>query len=253
LSRYPIQAERDSSIGQHRPEGGSMSYVLRVVLPDRPGSLGAVASALGRVGADILAMDIVERSAESAVDDIVVELPSGKQPDTLITAAETIPGVRVESVRPDPGVADHHREWELVEALASDPAKAVDTLARMLPKVLRAGWVIVVRVGRDKEIHLLAGGGGVPNLTGVTPGWAPVGEAGALDPEAYWVPEDWKTIGTEMAVAPLGSPEVAVLVGRPGGPALRDSEIGRLAHLAGLTAVVAARMVPLQRPIEPTG
>ncbi len=232
-----------------------MSYVLRVVLPDRPGSLGAVASALGRVGADILAMDIVERSYEHAVDDIVVDLPSGKQPDVLITAAETVPGVRVESVRPDPGVADRHREWELVEAIATEPGKAIQTLARMLPKVLRAGWAIIVRVGDDKEIHLLAGGGGVPNLTGVTPGWAPVDEAGVLDPEAYWVPDDWKTIGTEMAVAPVGSPEVAVIVGRPGGPAMRDSEIARLAHLAGLTAVVAARMFPSQRNpgAAPTG
>ena len=229
-----------------------MSYVLRVVLPDRPGSLGAVASALGRVGADILAMDIVERSVDSAVDDIVVELPSGKQPDTLITAAETVPGVRVESVRPDPGVADRHREWELVEALATEPAKAIQTLARMLPKVLRAGWVIVVRVDDDKVIELLAGGGGVPNLDGVSPGWAPVLEAGVLDPEAYWVPEDWKTIGTEMAVAPLGTADVAVLVGRPGGPALRNSEVARLAHLAGLTAVVAARMVPIQRTTGPS-
>lgn len=232
-----------------------MSYVLRVVLPDRPGTLGAVASALGRVGADILAMDIVERSVDSAVDDIVVELPSGKQPDTLITAAETVPGVRVESVRPDPGVADRHREWELVEALTTEPAKAIQTLARMLPKVLRAGWVIVVRVtdhADTKVIELLAGGGGVPNLDGVSPGWAPVLEAGVLDPEAYWVPEDWKTIGTEMAVAPLGTADVAVLVGRPGGPALRNSEVARLAHLAGLTAVVAARMMPAQRTTGPS-
>lgn len=228
-----------------------MSYVLRVVLPDKPGSLGAVASALGRVGADILAMDIVERSYDTAVDDIVVELPSGKQPDVLITAAETVLGVRVESVRPDPGVADRHREWELVEAIAAQPGKAIETLARMLPKVLRAGWAIVVRVGEDKEIHLLAGGGGVPDLTGVTPGWAPVDEAVALDPEAWWVPEDWKTIGTEMAVAPIGGTEMAVLVGRPGGPALRNSEIARLGHLAGLTAVVVARLLPPQRATGP--
>lgn len=230
-----------------------MSYVLRVVLPDRPGSLGAVATALGRVGVDILAMDIVERSLDSAVDDIVVDLPSGKQPDVLITAAETVTGVRVESVRPDPGVADRHREWELVEAIAAEPARAIESLARMLPKVLRAGWAIVVRVGDDRIIHLLAGGGGVPNLAGVTPGWAPVDEAGVLDPEAYWVPEDWKTIGTEMAVAPLGSAEVAVIVGRPGGPAMRNSEIARLAHLAGLTAVVAARGVPVHRQIDTSG
>jgi hypothetical protein len=214
-----------------------MSYVLRVVLPDRPGSLGAVATALGQIGADILAMDVVERAVGHAVDDIVVDIPPGRQPDALITAAESVYGVRVESVRPDPGVVDSHREWELVEAPASDPKHAMKILAGRLPKVLRAGWAIVVRVENDK-VELIAGGGGVPRLDGIRPGWAPVNKPAVLDPEASWVPADWKTLGTEMAVAPLGSPDVAVLVGRPGGPAIRDSELARLTHLAGLTAVV---------------
>ena len=161
-----------------------MSYVLRVVLPDRPGSLGAVATALGLIDADILAMDIVERFADKAVDDIVVDLPNGRAPDVLITAAETVPGVWVESVRPDPGVADRHREWELVEAIATDPAQALVILVRMLPKVLRAGWAVAVRVDADHRIEFLAGGGGVPRLTDVEPGWAPVHRAGRLDPEA---------------------------------------------------------------------
>ena len=65
--------------------------------------------------------------------------------------------------------------------------------------------------------------------------------ASALDGEAGWVPEDWKAIGTEMAAAPLWDPETAVIVGRPGGPAMRDSEVARLAHLAGLASVVTGR------------
>ncbi len=223
-----------------------MSYVLRLLLPDRPGTLGAVATALGLVDADILAMDVVERSSDQAVDDLVVALPAGRQPDVLITAAETVPGVRVESVRPDPGIAARHREWELVEAIAADPKDAVTILARMLPQVLRAGWAMVVRVpsgesNGDAGITLIAGGGGVPNLTGVTPGWAPVDRARVLDPDAAWVPEDWRAVGTELAVAPLWDPETSVIVGRPGGPAMRDSEVARLAHLAGLTSVVAGR------------
>ncbi len=227
-----------------------MSFVLRVVLPDRPGTLGAVATALGEVGADILAMDVVERSPDLAVDDIVVALPLGRQPDTLITAAEKVDGVHVESVRPDPGVAARHREWELVEAIAADPTQAVPTLARMLPLVLRAGWAIVVRApanGGPGSVRLLAGGGGVPDLTTVEPGWAPIDKAAVLDPEAPWVPEDWKTIGTELAAAPLWDPETTVIVGRPGGPAMRDSEVARLGHLAGLTSVVTGRP-PLAAP-----
>ena len=37
------------------------SYLLRVQLEDRPGSLGSLAVALGSVGADILSLDVVER------------------------------------------------------------------------------------------------------------------------------------------------------------------------------------------------
>ena len=64
-----------------------MSYLLRVLVPDRPGMLGAVASALGGVGADIISVDVVERSAGVAVDDLVVELPPDKLTDSLVTAA----------------------------------------------------------------------------------------------------------------------------------------------------------------------
>ena len=54
-----------------------MSYLLRLVLPDRPGALGAVATALGAVGADILSVDVIERGPGLAIDDLVVELPAG--------------------------------------------------------------------------------------------------------------------------------------------------------------------------------
>src|ERR1700694_5573218 len=46
------------------------SYLLRVQLDDRPGRLGAVAVALGSVGADILSLDVVERAAGDAIDDL---------------------------------------------------------------------------------------------------------------------------------------------------------------------------------------
>lgn len=221
-----------------------MTYLLRIELPDRPGALGAVATELGKVGADILSMDIVERSLDTAVDDIVVTLPSGRQPDELITAAERLPGVRVESVRPDPGVATRHREWQLVEAIAAEPKEALTILARMLPQVLQAGWAIVARVDEGlggQTVEVLAGGGGVPDLTGVTPGWAPVRHAALLNSDAAWVPADWRAIDMTMAVAPLWDANTAVIVGRSGGPAIRDSEVARLAHLAGLASVVSGR------------
>ena len=95
-----------------------MSFLIRVQLPDRPGALGAVATALGAIQADILSVDVVERGAGVAVDDLVVELPSGRLPDVLITAAESVAGVEVDAVRPYAGVLDPHRELELVEDVA---------------------------------------------------------------------------------------------------------------------------------------
>ncbi len=101
------------------------SYLLRVQLADRPGSLGSLAVALGSVGADILSLDVVERGPDYAIDDLVVELPKGGMPDTLITAAEALQGVRVDSLRPRTGLLDAHRELALIDhvAAAATPAK----------------------------------------------------------------------------------------------------------------------------------
>ena len=60
---------------------------------DRPGALGAVASALGHAGADILSVDIVERSEGQATDDLVVALPADRLADSLVSAAASVEGV----------------------------------------------------------------------------------------------------------------------------------------------------------------
>ena len=64
-----------------------VSYLLRVTIDDRPGSLGQLAVSLGSVAADIISLEVIERGDGWAVDDIVVDLPLGALPDTLITAA----------------------------------------------------------------------------------------------------------------------------------------------------------------------
>jgi len=59
-----------------------------------------------------------------------------------------------------------------------------------------------------------------------------------MDSSESWVPERWDTLGTELVAAPVGSPDRVVLVGRPGGPRFRASEVLRLAHLAGIASTV---------------
>ena len=212
-----------------------MAYLLRVVLPDRPGMLGAVATALGEVGADILSLDVVERSDDCAVDDLLVELPSGGLVDRLITSAQSVPGVVVESVRPYAGAPDLHRDLALVDALAGDPARAMALLAGHAPGVFRAGWALVLG-----PAGAVAASRGAPDPP---PRWPSPPSARRVEPGEAWVPEQWRLLGTELAVAPVGPDEV-VLVGRPGGPVFRGSELLRLGHLAGIAATVTGALTP---------
>jgi len=215
-----------------------MAYLLRVVLPDRPGMLGAVATALGQAGADIVSLDVVERGPDGAVDDLLVQLPAGGLADVLITSAQSVPGVVVESLRPYLGADDLHRDLELVDELAAQPQQALPLLADLAPGVFRAGWALVV--GPQGEI---AASPGAPSVTGLDLPWLPLLSARRMDSSEDWVPERWDTLGTELVAAPVGGPETVVLVGRPGGPRFRASEVLRLAHLAGIAATVTTTVV----------
>ena len=212
---------------------GVMSYLLRVMLPDRPGSLGSLAVALGTVDADIVSLDVVDRFDGVAVDDIVVDVPHGTVPDTLITAAERLDGVVVDSLRPFGGILDAHRELELIDAVAGAGAGAAQMLADEIPAALRVGWALVLEVTGDATCRLVARGESAPMWEG---GEVPVvcglARVTALDDDDE-VPAEWTAMDTALAAAPLNAGHVLV-VGRPGGPSFRPSEIARLGYLTGI-------------------
>lgn len=214
-----------------------MSFLIRVQIPDRPGTLGAVASALGEIGADILSVDVVERSSSAAVDDLVVELPSGRLPDVLITAAESVEGVVVDAVRPYAGVLDTHRELELVEEIAAEPNRGLELFAEGVPKIIRSGWAMIFGHRAGGAEHLAASTS-APEAEALQPPWLPLPRATILDADEPWVPRTWQDLGTELAATPIGKPDRVLLAGRPGGPRFRAAEVARLAHLAGIVAVV---------------
>lgn len=217
-----------------------MTYLLRVVLPDRPGTLGALATALGSEGADILSVDVVERSSGSAVDDLVVDLASGRPPDVLITAAESVPGVLVESVRPFAGALDTTRELELVEAVAAAPEEGLRLLVDGVPRIFRSAWALLTEAtGRGHGVRRVASSPAAPETEAETLSWLPLARATVLDPTAgHEVPSAWSDLDTELAAAPLGRHDRALVLGRPGGPAFRPSELARLTHLAGIVATI---------------
>ncbi len=214
-----------------------MSFLIRIQLPDRPGALGAVATALGEVGCDILSLDVVERRSGIAIDDLVVELPSGRLPDVLITAAESVEGVEVDAVRPWAGVLDTHRELELIERVAANRAGGLQIFTDGVPKIIRAGWAVVLTT-TEGEPHRVASSFAAPETQAMQLPWWPLRRATILDGEDSWVPLPWRELGTELAATPLGGAEQVLLVGRPGGPSFRAAELARLEHLAGIVAVV---------------
>jgi hypothetical protein len=216
-----------------------MSFLLRVSLPDRPGALGLVATALGTVGADIVSVDVIERGTGYAVDDMVVELPPGRLPDTLVSAAATVAGVRVETIRPYAAAFDPNRELELIDALVADRTDALPRLAEGVTRIFRAGWTLVI--GEPHEVDdvlyakVLAGCSAAPEVDRVIAPWWPIKTASVIDiPEGTDCP-GWDGSNTELAAAPLG--DGAILVGRP---AMRwlPGELARLNHLAGILASV---------------
>ena len=213
-----------------------MAFLLRVELPDVPGSLGALAAALGTTGADIHAIEIVEHrsaragSAAMAVDDVLLELPPHVLPDTLVTACHQLDGVRVVWISRYNAGASLRLDLEAVEAMTQEPKNAVARLVDMVPQTFRCDWSLALRRGQAGEVHLLQASPAAPDLPKDAAGWL----ASVRGP--CRLPEHPSWDGTVLAAAPLGT--CVVLFGRRGGPDVLDSELARFGHLCGLAAAI---------------
>ena len=85
-------------------------YTVRVWLPDRPGALGQVASRIGAVRGDVVGIEILERGAGRAIDELIVALPEPGLVDLLVNEISQVEDVDVEDVR---SIADPTRDARL--------------------------------------------------------------------------------------------------------------------------------------------
>ncbi|MGA2522273.1 MAG: hypothetical protein ABSG81_15815, partial [Acidimicrobiales bacterium] len=120
------------------------------------GALGAVASRIGALRADVTAVEIVERRQGSAVDEFVIELPDENHLSLLLSEISEVDGVSVEEVHPISGRV-HDRRLDAydtaVEVLqVRSPPAVLSALAARVCLELDAAWTAVIDVEQELTV-----------------------------------------------------------------------------------------------------
>lgn len=199
--------------------------MLRVALPDRPGALGAVASRIGSVRGDVVAVEIIERGAGRAVDEFVVDVADDENLPLLLSEILEVDGVVVEEAHPiSGGVRDRRLDaYETAALIVAErtPHDVLLALASRARHELDASWATVVDVS---ERMLIASDGPTP-----TPPWVAAFVEGQRRGDGSFANDD-----NDLEWIELAAWDLVLVVGRPGwrfGTRERDRMIA-LARLA---------------------
>ena len=220
------------------------TFVVRLWLPDRPGALGAVASRIGAVRGDVVAIDILERGAGRVIDELVVELPDADLVSMLVSEIGQVDGVDVEDVRPS---TDHFLDARLdaletaeVLVCATSVDEVCESLVAHAARDFEAQWCVLSGLdAEDSSVSI-----GAPPA----PAWlrafvagsrysvdtVPVdgsGKQGLSGEQGPSGPLNGEEGPDDVAWAPLPAADRALVLGRKGRP-LRTRERRQLAALA---------------------
>jgi hypothetical protein len=200
------------------------SYVVRIWLPDRPGALGQVASRIGAVRGEIVGIEILERGAGRAVDELVVDLPDAALEGLLVQEIRQVDGVAVEEIR---SIADapHDPRLDALETAAilvgaTDRDELVRAVVVHAGRAVGAEWSAVLDL---EDGELLGAEGPVPS-TGWLAAFVEGSQSSARVVAGEAGPDD-------VVWSPLPSAGLALVVGR-GGTAYRARERRQVAALA---------------------
>ena len=201
-----------------------MPFLLRVELPDVPGSLGRLATAIGEAGGDIEAIEIVEKRHDgTAVDDVLLEMHGGAMPDS--------DRLRLQRARRGPGHVDQPVRRRRQPVPRPRGRRGADR--RPEQGAGPAGRPAAGRVPRPTGRCAIHRGKGVVRRTDAAPTELPfveIEKAARLEVEGDDV--------NLYAGARIDGNEI-VVIGRRGGPEFVDSELARLGHLVSLAASLA--------------
>ncbi|HVL04872.1 MAG TPA: hypothetical protein VM388_02725 [Acidimicrobiales bacterium] len=220
------------------------TFVVRVWVPDRPGALGQVASRIGAVRGDVVGIDILERGAGRAIDELVVELPDSSLVSLLLAEIDQVDGVDVEDVRRAPAEVADPRLDALQTAAVLVSAESNEALLGALVAHARRDfgteWAVVV----DLDSRTLLASHGAPP----PPAWLVAFVAGSQSSAAV---SSGECGPDDVAWAELGDTRLAILLGRQGRP-FRSRERYQLGALCKIARYVTAnlgaeRAIPVSR------
>jgi hypothetical protein len=119
---------------------------MRIWLPDAPGVLGAVAAEIGAVRGNVVGLEVLEREAGVAIDELVVELPD--EPGAVEAACRgvrNVPGAGVEEVTELTTEARDREDTVLAAAAgilqAGTPTAAMNALTGQLIALFDLTWL----------------------------------------------------------------------------------------------------------------
>jgi hypothetical protein len=203
---------------------------MRIWLPDAPGVLGAVAAEIGAVMGNVIGLEVLEREAGVAIDELVVELPDDPGAiDAVCRGIRNVPGAGVEEVRELAAEAQDREDTVLGAATAilqaATPTAAMNALTRQLLLLFDLTWLAVADLALDTfmEVH-----GDAPPMTWVS-AFAQGARSGA-DPAN-------DTTGSGVFVEAIPETALTVCGGRPAPIRRRER------HEIAMLVVVTARFV----------
>ncbi len=199
-----------------------VTYLLRVWMPDRPGALGVLTSRLGDINGDVVGLEIIERGAGLAIDELTVSLPADVSANRVVEIIGAEEGFKVEDLRP---LEDTSYDPQLDMLAAAAQMLGVETqdeltqeLAEHVSRAVRTSWTCVV----GKDGYVLGSTGDRPNdhwldsfISG-SPSGLSDSENSSASIDTIWLP--------------LPAASVTLVVGGDG--VIRDRERQRLAALA---------------------
>ena len=203
---------------------------MRIWLTDAPGVLGAVAAEIGAVGGNVIGLEVLERDAGVAIDELVVELPDEPGAvDAACRAVRDVPGAGVEEVTQLATESPDREDTVLAAAAgilqAGTPTAAMNALTGHLVALFDLSWLAVADDALEgfAEVH-----GDVPPVQWVA-AFAEGSRSGS-DPAI-------DTTGSGVFVEPVPETGLTVCGGRPVPIRRRER------HEIAMLVMVAARFI----------